>query len=47
MRRAGEKSIAFHLVFQSAERTLADKEIDAMLMSFVKELEKSGWKVRR
>ena len=47
MRRAGEKSIAFHLVFQSAERTLSDGEVDSMLSVVVKELEKNGWRVRR
>lgn len=39
MKKAGERSLAFHLVFRSAERTLEEKEVDELTYSIIKHLE--------
>jgi phenylalanyl-tRNA synthetase beta chain len=39
MKRAGERSLAFHLVFRSHERTLEEKEVDEITQSVIKHLE--------
>lgn len=44
---AEQKSLAFHLVFQSPERTLTDKELTAVFAKIVKALETEGWEVRK
>lgn len=43
---ASQKSLAFHLVFQSSERTLTDAEVDAAFSDIVSALRKEGWEVR-
>ena len=47
MREAEEKSIAFHLVFESPERTLKDKEIDEAMKRITEALEDKEWEVRK
>jgi len=42
-----EKSLAFHLVFQSPERTLTYAEIDAIIKKITAALEEKGWEVRK
>lgn len=44
--KEGAKSVAFHLVFQSEERTLTDKEVDHELEKIVKAVKAKGWEVR-
>ncbi|MBI2056428.1 MAG: phenylalanine--tRNA ligase subunit beta [Candidatus Sungbacteria bacterium] len=46
MRDSEEKSLAFHLIFQSAERTLKDEEVEELLRSIAKAIEERGWEVR-
>lgn len=46
MQERGEKSIAFHLTFQSPNRTLTDQEIQDIMLKIKHHLENSGWKVR-
>lgn len=42
------KSLTFRLVFESKERTLTDKEVDAIMDKIFKALEeKDGWEVRK
>lgn len=47
MRDADQKSLAFHLVFQSQERTLEDKEINTLTEKIVNALEEKGWEVKK
>lgn len=47
MRGNEEKSLAFHLVFQSPERTLKDEEVEKIMGSIVKAVEEMGWEVRK
>ena len=47
MREAEEKSLAFHLVFQSPERTLIDAEIEVIIKKIIAALEEKGWEVRK
>ena len=43
-----KKNLAFHIIYQSYEKTLKDKEIDEIQKKIIKELEKkNGWEVRR
>ncbi len=43
----GEKlSLAFHLVFQSFEKTLTDEEVNAIMESVYKVVAEKGWQVR-
>jgi len=44
----GKKNLAFHIVFQSYEKTLKDEEIDKIFRKIIKELEKNNnWRVRK
>ena len=44
----GKKSLAFSLVFRSAERTLTDDEVNAAFQKVQDEVVKtSGWQVRK
>lgn len=42
----GKKSLAFHLIFQSQEKTLLDKEINEILAKIISVLSEKGWEVR-
>lgn len=46
LREIEEKSLAFHLMFQSSERTLKDAEIDIIIKKIASALEEKGWEVR-
>jgi len=41
------KSLAFHIIFQSNERTLTDKEVNKLQDEIIKVLEEKGWEVRK
>ena len=44
----GKKSFAFHIVYQSYERTLKGKEVDALHNKIIKTIEKNpAWEVRK
>jgi len=44
----GKKSLAFHIVYQSYEKTLTDEEVDKIHRKIIRELEKNNnWQVRR
>lgn len=43
---AGERSMAFHLIFQSDERTLKSEEVDKLMQKIIQELEKNGWEIK-
>jgi len=44
----GKKSLAFHIIYQSNDRTLTDKEINKLQEKIIKTLEEEkGWEVRR
>jgi len=44
----GKKNLAFHIIYQSYEKTLKDEEVDKIQRKIIRELEKNeGWKVRR
>jgi len=47
MEEGEEKSLAFHLIFQSSEKTLTDGEADASIAKIVKALEAKSWTVRK
>ena len=47
MREAEGKSLAFHLIFQSPERTLKDEEVNVIVGKIIKALEEKEWKVRK
>ncbi|MBI2640448.1 MAG: phenylalanine--tRNA ligase subunit beta [Candidatus Sungbacteria bacterium] len=47
MRDAEEKSLAFHLIFQSPDRTLKDEEINKLVEKITKALEQKGWELRK
>ena len=47
MRDSEEKSLAFHLVFQSPERTLTDGEADAAVQNITVALEEKSWEVKK
>jgi len=43
-----KKSLAFHIIYQSYEKTLKDEEVDKIHRKIIKELEKNkNWQVRR
>ncbi|MEK7099016.1 MAG: phenylalanine--tRNA ligase subunit beta [Patescibacteria group bacterium] len=42
----GEKSLAFHLIFQSSDRTLTDVEIDAIMQKITADLKERGWDIK-
>ncbi len=44
---AGRRSTAFHMIFQSDERTLRDEEVNAIVEKIIKALESKGWEVRK
>jgi len=44
----GKKNLAFHIIYQSQNRTLTDKEVDEIHDRIVKALERRrGWEVRK
>ncbi|MEA3452981.1 MAG: phenylalanine--tRNA ligase subunit beta [Patescibacteria group bacterium] len=44
----GRKSLAFHIVFQSQDKTLSGKEIDKLFQKIIKALEENAdWEVRK
>jgi len=44
----GKKNLAFHIIYQAADRTLSSREIDEMQQKIIKTLESEpGWQVRR
>jgi phenylalanyl-tRNA synthetase beta chain len=47
MRRADIKNLAFHLIFQSPDRTLTDPEIEKLIDKVVSALEAKNWEVRK
>ncbi|MBI2639411.1 MAG: phenylalanine--tRNA ligase subunit beta [Candidatus Sungbacteria bacterium] len=47
MRGVRKKSLAFHLTFQSKDRTLTDKEVAVLVKKIVSSLEEKGWTVRK
>lgn len=47
MRREEEKSMAFHLIFQSEKHTLTDAEVDSIIKKITKSLEENGWEVKK
>lgn len=47
MRGRAEKSLAFHLVFQSPERTLTDTEVDTAIKHMISALEEKNWAVKK
>ena len=42
-----KKSLAFHIIFQSNERTLIDKEVNELQEKIIKALEEKNWEVRK
>lgn len=46
MNESDQKSLAFHLIFQSPERTLTDAEIHKRMTQIQEALEEKGWTVR-
>lgn len=47
MSTAEMKSLAFHLIFQSPERTLTEREVDALLQKITAALEEQDWEIRK
>jgi len=47
MQEAETKSLAFHLVFESPERTLKDEEVDSLVTAIIQALEENNWEVRK
>lgn len=46
--KEGRKNFAFHLIFQSPEKTLSDKEVNALVDKIIKALEANPeWEVRK
>ena len=44
----GKKNLAFHIIYQSYEKTLNDDEVDKIQNKIIRELEKNNnWKVRK
>jgi len=44
----GKKSLAFHIIYQSYEKTLKDEEVDRIQRKIIRELEKNkNWRVRK
>ncbi len=41
-----KKNLAFHLLFQSDERTLKSQEVDEIMVKITKVLEEKRWEVR-
>lgn len=47
MQKAQTKSLAFHLIFESPERTLKDEEVDELVTAITRVLEENNWEVRK
>lgn len=47
MELAGMKNFAFHLIFQSPDRTLTDTEIEKLVTKVMTALEANNWEVRK
>lgn len=47
MQEAQTKSLAFHLIFESPERTLKDEEVDDLVTAITRVLEQNNWEVRK
>ena len=47
LQESEEKSLAFHLVFQSPDRTLTDAEVDAIMKKIISALEEKDWEVKK
>lgn len=47
MRESERKSLAFHLIFQSPERTLKDEDVNILVEKIIKALEGQNWQVRK
>lgn len=43
----GQKSLAFHLIWQSLERNLSDAEVNDLMAKIVAALEDAGWEIRK
>lgn len=46
-KKTGKTSVAFHLVFQSDERTLKDEEVEKLMQNIEKSLREKQWIVRK
>jgi phenylalanyl-tRNA synthetase beta chain len=46
MEERGEKSLAFHLIFQSPEKTLTDEEVNRLYRKIVSAVKSKDWEVR-
>ncbi len=46
MREEEKKSLAFHLVFESPDRTLTDEEVDRYVQAITEQLGAKGWEIR-
>lgn len=46
MEERSEKSLAFHLIFQSPDRTLTDKEVDQLYRKVAAALRTKNWEIR-
>lgn len=46
MAEADQKSLAFHLIFQSPERTLTDGEVNRLYKKIASALKAQGWEIR-
>ena len=46
-KRSEKKSLAFHLVFQSPERTLTDNEINGIIDGIINAIKGKGWEIRK
>jgi phenylalanyl-tRNA synthetase beta chain len=44
--KGGKTSYAFHLVFQSFDRTLTDNEVNAIMANISEKIESLGWQIR-
>ncbi|MEK9153345.1 MAG: phenylalanine--tRNA ligase subunit beta [Patescibacteria group bacterium] len=44
---AGKKNLAFHLVYQSPEKTLSTEEVNTIHQKIVQAVEQAGWEVRK
>jgi len=45
---ANKKNLAFHLIFQSSEKTLSDKEVNTLMEKIIKAIEgNSNWEIRK
>ena len=42
----GMKNLAFHLIFQSEDRTLTSEEVDSIMNGINENINEKGWEVR-